>query len=142
MSPNFRCETGGVDSVNNYKIGSTVDSLYDEKLYTSNNLDFSGFSVPKNNFSRKYSNILNEFSPSLEKNSTIEFKQRLNLMCIQSKLENRRKTSSHNFSNKMQDIKFNYLTQDQSENNYYISKSPLKTISGLDGGCNKYLIII
>jgi len=144
MSPNFRCETGGVESVNNYKFSPTVDSLNDDKLITSNNLDFSGLSSSKINFSKKYSSILNEFAPSLEKNSNIEFKQRLNLMRIQSKLENNNKNNrlnSPNISYKLQDLKYNFFTKENNQNNYFDCKSPLRTISNIDNGCNLFLCL-
>lgn len=134
-SSNYRCETGGIDSLHNYKINPTVDSLNDDKLYTQNNLDFSNFSLSKSNFSKKYSNILNEFSPSLQRNTNLELNQRLNLMRIQSKMENNynQKISSPKFTNKVQDLKYSYLTQENG--NLFNSKSPLKSLSNLNTGC-------
>jgi len=145
MSPNYRCETGGVETLHNYNLSPTVNSINDDKLYTQNNLDFSGFSSSnKNNFSKKYSNILNELSPSLNKNSNVDFKQRLNLMRIQSKLETNtnERPISPSFNNKIQDIKYNYFTQEKKDNDYLNYNSPLRTMGNFKNGCkyikNKY----
>ena len=127
-SPNYRCETGGIESINNYKINPTIDCLNDEKLFTHNNLDFSNFSLSKNNFSKNY-NILNDFSPSLDKNTNLKFNQRLNLMRIQSKLESYSRNTSPKFSNKIQDLKYTYLTQ--KNDNFFNSKSPSRTLNNL-----------
>jgi len=133
-SPNYRCETGSIESFHNYKINPTLDSLKDDKFYTYNNLDFSNFGLSKNNFSNKYSNVLNEFSPSLNKNTTLESNKRLNLLRIPSKLESHYRVASPKFSNKVQDFKYTYLTQENHEYNF--NKSPLRTMSNLNTGCN------
>ncbi len=119
--------------MHNYKINPTIDSLNDDKLYTNNNLDFSNFSLSKNKFSKRYSNILNEFSPSLEKNTSLEFNQRFNLMKIQSKLENNSRVASPKISNNIQDLKYNYLTQENKS--FYKSISPMRTMNNLNTGC-------
>ncbi len=143
MSPNYRCETGGAESGYNYNLSPTVNSINDEKLYTQNNMDFSGISSSKNNFSKKYSSILNELSPSLNKSSNgINFKQNLNLMRIQSRLENKNeRPMSTNLNNKIQDIKYTYFTQDKKDNDYFNSRSPLKTIGNFNNECNIILKI-
>jgi len=140
-TPNNRCETGGIESLNNYKMNPTIDSLNafnDEKLYTHNNLDFSNFSISKNNFSKRYTDVLNEFSPSLEKNSGgLELNQKLNLMRIQSKLESKSRIASPKYfsSNKIQDLKYNYLKQENNSGLLNNNKRPLRTLNNLNSGC-------
>jgi len=134
-SCNYRCETGGIDNLHNYKMNPTIDSFNDDKFYTYNNLDLSNFSLSKNNFSKRYSNILNEFSPFLHKNTNLDFNQRLNIMRIHSNYESNsnEKILSPKFSNKIQDLKYSYLTQEN--NSLFNSKSPLSTLSNLNTGC-------
>lgn len=130
-----------MDSPTNSKITSTLGSLMDDKYNNNNILDFSGYSHKRNLFAKKFNSVLNEFSPSHEKNLKLDFDQRFKFMSIKSKLESNVKPVKIDLFKKIQDIKDDYFYKNSFiENN----KSPMKSFSKFDSNCkkSKYEIII
>lgn len=116
--------------------------MFDKK--SNKNMDFSGIGHKKDEFSKKYMSIFHEFSPSEKKNiDKNNIKERMRIISMQNKLDNKSNSINPNFTSKLSNIKYDYLTQDtikkkNTNTNNTHAMGYVNSLGNFDSGCKFY----